>query len=88
MLVLLDGATFKPLARIELPADPRAKQRWDSGEGPVPPKVSISANGQRVLVSAWSNFIVEGARNASPRIKLVNGEGTLRWFDAEAANHR
>ena len=88
VLVLLDGATFKSLARIELPADPRAKQRWESGEGPVPPEVSISANGQRVLVSAWSNFIVEGARKASPRIKLVDGEGTLRWFDAEAANKR
>ena len=91
VLVLLDGSSFKTLARIELPAGPNPKKEW----GPTP-VVSISADGQRVLISGHSankevltqgrTFLIDSALTSEPRTHYILHFGPLRWMDPAAAN--
>lgn len=80
-LVLLDGVSFDTLARHELPVDPAAQEQWEEGVPFRPPVVSLSADGQRVLVSAGTTHLVEQALSDQPRIRPVDFDGVLRWFD-------
>ena len=81
VLVLLDGASFKARARIELPAVGTSRDNW----GPTP-HVSISADGQRVLVSVVRTFLIEEAASDQPVVRQVETDQVLRWMDPEAAN--
>ena len=79
-LVLLDGASFAELARLDLPLAP--------GASPGGSTVSLSADGQRVLVSMGAAdapttrpYLVRRALTRQPRVVPVDFEGTVRWFD-------
>lgn len=88
VLVLLDGSSCETLARIQL-RSLNAKADW----GPAP-VVSISADGQRVLVTrmpadkahSMPGQLIEGALTAQPQIRTILHMGPLRWLDPEAAN--
>ena len=87
-LVLLDGTSFAELQRIPLPLDPR--------RSPGAPTVSMSADGQRILVSVGAAadrlnvpttpYLVDGALTGNPRLRRVDFEGVLRWSDPVAAS--
>ncbi|MPZ89515.1 MAG: hypothetical protein GEU81_15915 [Nitriliruptorales bacterium] len=81
-LVVLDGASFEELARIELPLEPE--------QSPGQPTVSLSADGQRILVALGSAgqqpvpttpYLVEDALTDEPSVRRVDADGALRWAD-------
>ena len=85
-LVLLDGESFRVLARIDLPVD-----------GPMRigiPVVSLADGGNRVLVAAGNaveegtplprvTHLIRGALSDNPRIENVAANGVVRWLEAE-----
>lgn len=86
-LVLLGGASFAELARIELLGD-------EPQRGGVP-TLSLSADGQRVLVGLGASgppavptsaYLVDRALTDAPRIVPVDFAGALRWMDPTAAS--
>ncbi len=88
-LVLLDGTSFKPVARITLPVD---EENYVGAAD-----VSLSADGQRVLVSVESNpvsatrpvqntFLVEDAMTRNPQLRRVDFAGVVRWLQPEEAS--
>ncbi len=90
-LVLLDGTSFKPLAAITLPFD---EERYVGAAD-----VSLSADGQRVLVSVESHpgsttrpvrdtFLIEGAITDTPRLRRVDFDGVVRWLHPEEASRQ
>ncbi|HZD23627.1 MAG TPA: hypothetical protein VE569_09535 [Acidimicrobiia bacterium] len=90
-MVLLDGASFEVLARVML--------SLAAGESFGYPTVSLSADGQRVLVALGAvteqaalsvpttPYLVEGALTGEPRVSRVDTAGALRWFDPVAASN-
>ena len=83
-LVLLDGASFEELVRIDLPLA--------AGESAGAPTVSMSAGGQRILVTLGGQatglpavpttpYFVRGALTAKPQVFPMGFRGVLRWFD-------
>ena len=84
VLVLMDGRSFEVVSRIPLPSDRNAKKRRD--DAPVTPTVSMSADGQRLLVSAERPYLIDGALTDRPVITQVDDSGTLLWLLPEAAN--
>lgn len=87
-LVLLDGRSFDELARVEIPMEDR------NGFGM--PTVSLSGDGQRVLVSLrpWghdgpvgpaTSYLVSDALTEAPDVQRVDVAATLRWLDPSAA---
>jgi hypothetical protein len=75
VLVLLDGSSFKTLARIELPAGPNPKREWAPA-----PTVSLSADGQRVLVSTYvpTGAVVSSGGGSASTDELTATESTER----------
>lgn len=87
-LVVLDGTTLEPLARVELPLTPQARRRMEEGSGLPIPQVSLSADARRVLVSMDRILLVENALRPTPEIRIVDDRGqgaVMRWLDPAAA---
>lgn len=85
-LVLLDGASFAELARVELPGD----EPQQAGVATV----SLSGDGQRVLIGLGASppevptsaYLVDRALTDAPQVTPVDFAGALRWIDPVAAS--
>ena len=77
-LVLLDGESFEPINVVDLPVTPEARRRYDAGQSMTIPEVSISADGDRVLVSFDNVYVIDDALTR-PQISIVDFTGVVRW---------